>query len=86
MDTDRTGRFPATMGPEPPFSSLLQDSWLDNLSTLHQLQFRARLTNEQAAILCGVSLHTWRRWLKNCSENPNISRLMAIFASHLSSC
>jgi len=32
------------MGAKVPFSSLLGDSWLDNLSTLHELQFRAKLS------------------------------------------
>lgn len=70
------------MAPETPFSSLLQTSWLDNLSTLHQLQFRARLTDQQAATVCGVSLRTWRRWHKEGSASPAVLRLMAILAGH----
>ncbi len=71
------------MYPSAPFSSLLHGPWVDNLSSLHELQHRTKLTNEQAALLCGVSLRTWYRWKKNDSPQPAALRLMAILAGHL---
>lgn len=71
------------MGTKAPFPSLLQGPWLDNLSTLHELQFRARLNDQQAADLCGVSLRTWYRWLKIDSPQPAALRLMTILAGHV---
>ena len=62
MEIHELGGFPVIMGAESALTSLLHGPWLDNLSTLHQLQFRARLTDQQATALCGVSLRTWRRW------------------------
>ena len=71
------------MRPDEPFASLLQDAWLDNLSTLRDLQHRARLTDQQAATICAVTVHTWRRWLKQDAPNLAALRLMAILAGHI---
>ncbi|BAO44393.1 hypothetical protein [Thiolapillus brandeum] len=71
------------MGTSEPFGPFRKDTWVDNLSSLHELQHRAKLTNEQAALLCGVTVRTWRRWKKDNSAQPAALRLMAILAGHV---
>lgn len=53
------------------------------MATLRALQFRSRLSNQQAADLCGVSLRTYRRWLSTRKANAGAVRLLAILAGYV---
>jgi transcriptional regulator with XRE-family HTH domain len=64
-------------------SQFLEDAYLGDLTTLHQLQFRCRHTNEQAAKALSVSPHTYRRWLLDRKPNPTALRLYAILAGYV---
>ena len=66
-----------------PDTALLAEGFAANASTLHAIQFRARLTNDQAAERCGVSLRTYRRWLANGNPNAGAVRLLAILAGYV---
>lgn len=47
--------------------------------TLKQLRHDARLSQAQAAVLCGVGLRTWQRWEAEPKENepPTLPSQMA---------
>lgn len=59
---------------------MLAEGWAANLSLLRPLQQRARLTTAEAAKLCGVSLRTYRRWLRDECPSPGAVRLLALVA------
>lgn len=58
----------------------MREGWAANPTVLRELQGRCRLSNAEAAALCGVSLRTYRRW--RSEGNPDVSavRLLAILA------
>lgn len=66
----------------PDTAQLLASGYAGNLSVLRQLQQLLGLTNEQAAEICLVSPHTYRRWLRDRKPNPTAIRLMAISAGY----
>jgi len=53
------------------------------LATFRALQLRCRLSNEQAARVCGVSLRTYRRWRATGRPNTGAVRLLAILAGYV---
>jgi hypothetical protein len=57
---------------------LLAEGFAANLSTLKDLQRRCRLSNTEAATLCGVSLRTYRRWTSNGNPHPGAVSLLAL--------
>jgi hypothetical protein len=59
---------------------LLAEGFAANLSTLKDLQRRCRLTNSEAAKLCGVPLRTYRRWSAHGNPHPGAVRLLALLA------
>ncbi|MCB1858309.1 MAG: helix-turn-helix domain-containing protein [Gammaproteobacteria bacterium] len=61
----------------------LREAWLGKLTTLPNLQFQLRYSNEQAARVCGVSVETYRRWLKDRRPNLAAVKLMAILAGYV---
>ena len=61
-------------------AELLAEGFAANLTTLRALQQYCRLTNDQAATLCGVSGRTYRRWLSTGKPAPGAVRLLAILA------
>ena len=64
-------------------SQFLEDAWLGDLTTLHQLQFRCRFTVDQALHALCVSPHTYRRWLSDRKPNPTAVRLFAVLAGYI---
>jgi transcriptional regulator with XRE-family HTH domain len=64
-------------------SDFLAQGFMGNLTTLHDLQFRCRMTNEQAADMCGVSPETYRRWLKDRRPSVAAVKLLAILAGYV---
>ena len=62
---------------------MLAEGFAANLSTLPALQFRCRLSNEQAAEICGVSLRTYRRWLKTGKPSPLAVRHLAVLTGYV---
>jgi hypothetical protein len=64
-------------------SSILQEAYQGNLTTLPELQLRCRLTDVSAANLCHVSPETYRRWKRDRLPNPTAVRLMAILAGYV---
>ena len=62
---------------------MLSEGFAANLSTLPALQFRCRLSNEEAAKVCGVSLRTYRRWLSTGKPNPLAVRFLAVLAGYV---
>jgi hypothetical protein len=53
------------------------------LATFQALQFRCRLSDEQAAELCGVSPRTYRRWRSTGKPNAGCVRLLAVHAGYV---
>lgn len=64
-------------------SQFLEDGYLGDLTTLRSLQLRCRLTNHQAAEVCGVSPHTYRRWLTDRQPSVLAVRFMAVLAGYV---
>lgn len=64
-------------------SQFLQDGYLGDLTALRALQQRCRFTNDQAAAFCGISPHTYRRWLTDRRPNPLAVKLLAIQAGYV---
>jgi DNA-binding transcriptional regulator YiaG len=64
-------------------SGFLEEAYLGNLTTLPDLQFRCRYTNEKAAEVCGVSPETYRRWLADRKPNLAAVKLMSILAGYV---
>jgi hypothetical protein len=53
------------------------------LATFRALQFRCRLSSEDAAALVGVSPRTYRRWLNSGQPNAGAVRLLAVLAGYV---
>lgn len=50
-------------------SEVLQDGYAGNLTTFRTLQLLCGFSNLEAANYCGVSRHTLRVFLANCSQS-----------------
>ena len=59
---------------------MLAEGFAANLSALRALQQRCGFSNAQAAIVCGVTLRTYRRWRANGQPPVAAVRLLAILA------
>lgn len=58
----------------------------DDSTPLSDLRRRAGLSDASAAELCGVSLATWRRWLRNKARVPiAVRRLLTLYAGEVPS-
>jgi hypothetical protein len=79
----RGGDLGATPREDWTEEEFLAEGFAANLSTLHALHFRCRLSNHQAAALCGVSARSYRRWLATGTANAGAVRLLAILAGYV---
>ena len=79
-DTGRDGPKPRRDWSD---AELLAEGFAANSSALRALQQRARLTQAQAAELCGVSPRTYRRWLADENAPAGALRLLAVVAGFL---
>ena len=64
-------------------SATLRSGYLGNLSILPSIQLLAGLSTPEAAALCFVSPHTYRRWLRDRQPNPMAVRLLSIVAGYM---
>jgi hypothetical protein len=61
-------------------AEFLAEGFAANLAIFTALQFRCRLSDEQAAKLCGVSPRTYRRWRSTGKPNAGCVRLLSVLA------
>jgi len=61
-------------------SELLHLSFMGDLTTLRNLQYRLRYTNQQAADFVGVSKETYRRWRTDRKPNVAAVKLLSVMA------
>ncbi len=59
---------------------LLHLGFMGDLTTLRNLQYRLRFTNQQAADFVGVSKETYRRWRSDRKPNIAAVKLMSVMA------
>ena len=73
---------PEGVGPRGGWSEadLLSEGFAANLSVLRALQQRCGFSNSQAAVVCVVTLRTYRRWRCQGNPTPAAVRLLAILA------
>ena len=64
-------------------TTILQDAFSGNPTTLREVQLVAGLSNEDASRFCLVSPETYRRWCTDRKPNPTALRLMAIRAGYV---
>ena len=64
-------------------AEFLAEGFAANLATFPALQRRCRLSNEKAAALCGVSLRTYRRWLRTGKPSACAVRLLSVLAGYV---
>ena len=64
-------------------TTILQEGFKGNLTTLRELQLVAGLSAEDAAHICMVSPSTFRRWRADRRPNPTALRLLSIMAGYV---
>jgi len=64
-------------------SDFLEEAFLGNLTTLHALQHRCKMTDKQSASFLGVSPETYRRWRTDRKPSLAAVKLMAIMAGYV---
>lgn len=64
-------------------TELLHSGWMGDVTTLGQIQLLSQLNDEQAAALCFVSPHTYRRWRSDRQPNPMAVRLLSVLAGYV---
>lgn len=78
---------PGRAGPGPgrdwSEADLLAEGFAANLSALKALQQRCKLSNAEAAALCGVTLRTYRRWRSEGNPPASAVRLLAVLAGYV---
>jgi len=61
-------------------SELLHLGFMGDLTTLRNLQYSLRYTNQQAADFVGVSKETYRRWRTDRKPNVSAVKLLSVMA------
>ena len=64
-------------------TTILQEGFKGNLTTLRELQLVAGLSTEDAARVCMVPKNTYRRWRGDRTPNPTALRLLSIMAGYV---